>query len=65
LGGSVSARDPFFVFFIPEVNRRFCWGFWENVVQLVVFWWSFCGVLHGKDGFLSVGFRRGKIRQLF
>ena len=54
-----------FADFFLKGKVSFCWGFGENWVVDVVFLWTECGGMRGKDGVRMCGFRWAKIMQFF
>jgi hypothetical protein len=52
-------------FFLMWSNGVFSGGFWEKRVLNVVFLWTRCGELHGKDGFRNTLFGESSFLQIF
>jgi hypothetical protein len=51
--------------FFGVVFCAFCWGFWGNWCFDVVFLWTGCGGLGGKDGLWDDGFLKWDFLQVF
>jgi len=59
IGGILSGKN------LSWWNVVFTGGFQEKGVLDVVFLWSGCGVMCGKDGHWTRSFRKSKIMQIF